>query len=616
MRIQTSGGLVNVGETLTFFIEGDKPGPDSLTIYERYLEKNGTQRCSLPLRWDKTSDGYKAQASYMPSAPGNYYAGIGKGADERTAYFGVWAPGIAVQTMWVVFASAWHACGNLHDFYGSEFQRYHLPADIEIGTTGGEFLSRTWYAIDNMKNYHRSTSCKVYPFLDFALAEFFVPELKGRRGGEMFGPLPNPTAHGLSVGECWKFLQALQNHWQRWNLPPFEMVGHYTPSNTLVEACSLEGLLGIDGVFSEHDFNDGGSRWEYGWRQYHFGMSNFPYYVRREDFRKAGRRDEWPSPVLIFPADLRHPVLSHAGYTGHSNDMASFIGYWRQTDPLTGGPSIDVSRTLDKYIEFQEEMYASIAANRAEAPVVLCGPVEMGDNECPGIVAGNRMILQYFGNRGRSGQVIFSHKADVAKYYQRHLAATPDQSYVVHDLLADLPAPRAVLHVMKGNPVFDQFGPQMGKPEIFPETLVWCGENGKAAFLKRPIIDEPAQNADIAPCARVTIQPQHNGAPWLPFWWYDYRVVQNTPETRQMEMVDLSGFAANLVDTPRGEVVSFVVDAPRKLSQLPVCLWGYSIPEAGRIILDGIAGCPATLLFLDVHPGLNRFEWPVKRPSS
>jgi hypothetical protein len=279
------------------------------------------------------------------------------------------------------------------------------------------------------------------------------------------------------------------------------------------------------------------------------------------------------------------------------------------TNPLSGSPSIDVRRTLDKYIEFQEEMFASVAANRSETPTVLCGPVEFGDDENPGIIDGNRMLLQYFANRGRSGQVIFAHKADVAKYFIRHHATTPDQSYIVHDLLSDLVAPRAAMHVMNRTLGYDQFASHTGKPEVFPDTLVWSGESGKAAFLKRGIVDEPAQNADIAPKARVTIGPLHKGSPWLPFWWYDYRVVRNMPETCQMEMVDLYGFSANLKEEGKGGKLELIIEAPRELSQLPVCLWGYSLPEAGRVVLDGINGCPATLALLTVSKGKNHFEW-------
>lgn len=611
MQINTSGGLINVGETITFHIENDLPDPTTLTIYERYLEKNCTASCSLKILWEKTKMGFEANVFYTPSLPGNYYAEIGKGTYQRTAYFGVWAPGIAVQTMWMFFSPAWHARGNLHDFYGTEFQRYHLPADIEICTTGDEFLSADWFAIENLKKYHSSNSCKVYPFLDFAIAETFVPHLKGQRGGRQFGPLPNPTAHGLSTSDCREFIIAIQEHWKRWNLPAFEMVGHYSPNNALVEACSLEGLLGIDGVFSEHDFNDGGKRWDYGWRQYHFGVPNFPYYTRKADFRKAGCRDERQSPVMIFPADLRHPVLSHAGYTGHSNDMG--FAYWIERNPISGGPSTNVHHVLDKYIEFQEEMYASIMANNSSTPTVLCGPVEFGDDENPGVVDGNRMLLQYFANRGRSGQVIFAHKSDVAKYYQRHLVTTPDQGYVVHDLISDLLAPRIAMHVMNSNHGYDQFAGTEGKPEIFPDTLVWCGENGKAAFLKREILDEPAQNANIAPKKVVSIRPSHRGSPWLPFWWYDYNDDgQNIPETSQMKMVDLDGFSAKLERLPEGDIVTLLIDAPRHITNLPVCLWGYKIPSAGQIVYDGPNGYPATIVFLEVCKGANNcFKWQI-----
>jgi hypothetical protein len=78
-----------------------------------------------------------------------------------------------------------------------------------------------------------------------------------------------------------------------------------------------------------------------------------------------------------------------------------------------------------------------------------------------------------------------------------------------------------------------------------------------------------------------------------------------------MDMADLTGFKADLKTDIKTGTLTLTVDATREVAKLPVCLWDYSLPEAGSVTLDGINGSPATLAFLDVKKGTNRFSWKM-----
>ena len=104
MGIYIKNGFVKQGDRVEIEVTLPKDSkeehlPKALTIFPQYLETADFRHESLPLRWSKGTDGWKASIEYTPTTTGNFSARVRFGDTTYSAYFAVWKPGISVQVV-------------------------------------------------------------------------------------------------------------------------------------------------------------------------------------------------------------------------------------------------------------------------------------------------------------------------------------------------------------------------------------------------------------------------------------------------------------------------------------------------------------------------------------
>jgi hypothetical protein len=307
-------------------------------------------------------------------------------------------------------------------------------------------------------------------------------------------------------------IEGARRYWKKWGFRPFTGVATYSPSDTLVESCRLNGVEWISGVFADYDFTDGGDRWEVGWRQKHQGMPSFPYLISKTDYRRAGTADE--QSTMMFPGWQNLPVRDHENRHNLGTDPGS----------ANGSSALSPERMMQYSMVFERDN--KLANNSFPLAETFC--IQM-DNPA------NHALLTALIDRARQGNLIFIHKRYLRTYFaEHHIKESPDVTYTIPDS-----------EFTSGNPTDFSYS----------DETVWEGADGKAAFISQP-----------------TAPLKAGRSIYLPVWWYDYRSAGPlSPEKNQSE-VDLSGVTLEV--KKQGGKNFLVLQSPRAIDGLPICLWG------------------------------------------
>jgi len=536
--IWVDNGLVNPGEKvrITVSLPVGAPStnlPATLEIHPCYLEGSQPVVETTSLKWKKESKAnqWRARVNYRPRQPGNYYAAIQFFGQEIFSYFAVWKPGITAVNFWMQMPAEYHDPGNLKDLYLPEVRQGHLPVDYELALVGELVFEPHWKPRELFRQAQVETGAEVIPFLDGGYFHKLDPEFTGRfeaisdrvdgyqnlisketQAVHGFKKLPDPNFHSLTVGQCSAVIEGAQNYWKAWGFRPFTGVATYSPSDTLVETCRQKGLKWISGVFADYDFTDGGDRWEVGWRQKHRGMPSFPYLISQTDYRWTGEADK--QSTMMFPGWQNCPVYDHEDRHEEGTDPGTYNG--------SSGLS-PVQRMMLFSDVFERDN--KLAENLFPLTETFC--IQMNNPLNPAVLKG--LI-----DRARQGNLIFIHKRYLQTYFrEHHNKANPNICYTIPD--AAVAAGHSTTY-------------------SFRDETVWEGADGKAAFISEPTAPLP------------------NGRSiHLPVWWYDYRNAGPLSPEKNLASVDLSGVALEVENGAGGK--SLVIESPRALDGLPICLW-------------------------------------------
>lgn len=539
-------GLVGIGENvqMTVSLPGDRlfeKLPAFLAIHPRYLEDPMAPIKKVPLKWAKSMDGsrWSSIGDYKPQFAGNYYASIQDENRECYAYFAAWKPGLPVTTFWVHMPAEYHAKGNLEDLYLPEIRSGHLPFDYELVLVGEQIFKADWKPRPLFREAQEETGADVIPFFDGGYFHKMDPQFARRfdevtqkispdaddLGKETYGfhnkMLPDPTFHGLTTAQCESIINGARYYWKQWGFRDFTGISTYSPSHTLVEACRRQRLPWISGLFQDYSFHDGTDRWLYSWVQEHHGMPSFPYIVSQKDYRRAGKSDQ--QCTMIFPAQRNLPVWDHQLMHWAALDAQNFKG-WANT-------------SMDKrMMDFADAYHRNDILCTYELPYVISYCMQF-----PSYIQANRDVLNGLIARATKGQLIFAHKRHIQEYFRKHkVQRSPDMTCGMPDG-----------ELTKG-------APESATKGIFIAYEAWWeGPDGKAAFVSNNI-------------------PQlgFSQAPYLPIWWFDCHNKPALSETKNLPKEDLTNVTIKIIKDGRKNLI--VINSPRSINRLPVCLWELS----------------------------------------
>jgi hypothetical protein len=541
--IWIENGLVNPGEAVRMTVSVPLSIPYTnlpalLEVHPRYLEEAQKPVEELHLDWEKISKEnlWRARVRYRPRQAGNYFAAIQLYGREIFSYFAAWKPGVTAVNFWVDMPVEYHAQGNLKDLYLPEVTLGHLPFDYELVLVGELVFTPDWEPRNLFREAQAEAGAEVDPFLDGGYFYKLDPEFTARfeqitndiaewyQGGvppetrAVHGvrKLPDPNFHSLTVDQCSAVIDGAQRYWKEWCFRPFTGVATYSPSDTLVDSCRSKGLHWISGVFADYDFTDGTDRWETGWRQKHRGMPSFPYLISKTDFRWTGDADD--QSTMMFPGWQNLPIWDHEDRHEHGTDPGFYAGF-------SGLSPVQRMIAYSKVFERNNQL----AENSFPLAETFCIQMDNPDNHA---------VLNGLIDRSRHGDLVFIHKRYLQTYFkEHHIRANPNVCYTIPD---------------------SEFAAGHASAYSFSDEAVWEGAEGKAAFIS----DQTA--------------PLPNGRSiHLPVWWYDYRnAAALSPETN-LPAVDLSAVTLAVTNGVGG--LFFVIQSPKAIDGLPVCLWSLDL---------------------------------------
>lgn len=534
--VNIGNGLVNPGESVRIAVtlpsgtpEGDLP--QDLQIHPRYLENTEPTVENIPLEWAKDADAKRWKAKrveFTPKEAGNYYVAIRFQGHELFSYFSAWNPGCLVIQFWNFMPAEFHAAGNLTDLNLPEVRRGHLPLDYELGLVGELVFSADWKPRDLFRRAQVEAGADVVPFLDGGYLHKLDPE---------FTPRFNEITNEMPAVSRWhvsKETQAVRG---------FRSLPDPTFHPLTVEQCTAV-IEGARRYWKEWGFRPcngiatyspstllvescriNGIKWISGlFADYSF-KDGLGRWMSGWDQMHHGM----PSfPYLISGVDFRMAGKPDRQYTMMFHGWQNHPLWDHENDHDRGSDwfGSHIHRRL-----YAEVFYRNVRISRYPFPLAMTYANQMGRES-------NRVMFDDLIARARKGGVIFTHKRYLQEYYEDHnVPASPDVVYHIPDFK----------FTRKGSDKFK-----------FSEEAVWEGATGKAGFVSdstRPL--PPGRSIH------------------LPVWWYDYRKITPLSPKMNLPAVDLSGVSLE-VRRKEGQP-SLVVQSPRTLNDLPICLWDLGV---------------------------------------
>jgi hypothetical protein len=305
-------------------------------------------------------------------------------------------------------------------------------------------------------------------------------------------------------------LRALQDWFVKNGFQPLNRMASYTPSNTLVQACSEVGIRILHSLIPEQNWSDGE------WAINHWGMPTCPFWIAPDDFRKAGVRG--PNSVIGMTMNHYHVTLPHITHWGDFVLSPSHFDRWiRSAEP---GPH------PARFIQFLGDVVRGWEGVAGE-PFFFVAGFEFGRNfGTKKMTRYNRQGMEALIALAGTEKLAFAPSPDVLAYYDRHIPDLAGRIFRQRDSWAGV--------------TID------GKPALIGDSVVVERKEYKSATLEGQL---------------------------LPYFYYDYAIPwkfetrdQNAPTNFAPAMQQAIGITRN------GNTLTLNVDKPLTRT-VPVVLW-------------------------------------------
>ncbi len=391
IQFEIRNALTRVNDPVDFAVSATRRTGLKLVIISDALSDNPGRPRRIPLAWQKSTNTWTGIAQYTPDSTGHYHAILMSGSQSIAGrYFAAITGNEAVATLWL------NGLLPGKDDYGDVVRPHYLPMDhhidIHVDDPPLEFLA------------------------DMREAEF--------RYGQT--PVPRLTAERLGYHDrfsLWEFtlaetiagIEKLKTIYRENGLCPINNLNtHWCMGNVTMQAIRKSGINIMSGMVANYEMRDGESR------EICNGTPLRPYWVHRNDFRKAGRAGG-RSPLICIPFSVTIP-----------------------TDFYRGNPDThwapDIAMVWDRSIESSGEGRRSMEVldmlcdhNRTASPYVI--PIAIQNFGPPAVYENNRNALRYAITKAQAGELFFANSLALFDYMTRYERETPETIGYIRDFM-------------------------------------------------------------------------------------------------------------------------------------------------------------------------------------
>lgn len=387
--------LLSPGEKLKVHIIcfQEKQPPGRLLFFNHYLKYVYKNQTEVSLKWEKKEDSWESFFEYQPLTVGSYLLKFSNGTRDPinpyTRYFAV----IDEKSTILSFR---HCLDMPMANYGHFYHRNFIPADYELPFNPAFnkiLINPNWIGHRIYRYFQHKYGDSIYPML--SLSTLRQPEFSAR------------DSDSTNIDELATSLSRLQEFWEKelhYQRPEILSFDIYPPR--LPEAARSAGFKAISGFFPDIEIHDTELRNNLS------GMPLYPYFLNINELRV---------PDLQESALVGIPVTSHPLFT-------------RENGAFQFSPAI-AQRNGYANIENMEPLYNlldNLIRNRdLRTPNFLV--LDFQDNYMPDVVRMNLRIFQRIIKYARRDQLVFAHKLEIAKYFQRKFLTTPEKAFFLQD---------------------------------------------------------------------------------------------------------------------------------------------------------------------------------------
>lgn len=349
--------------------------------------------------------------------------------------------------------------------------------------------------------YERQYGDALHPHMAANDFTFFDPEKFGHNDSNW---------DTLTLDAIKERLRALQDWFVKNGLQPLNRMASYTPSNTLVQACSEVGIRILHSLIPEQNWSDGE------WAINHWGMPTCPFWIAPDDFRKAAPRR--PGSVIGMTMNHYHVTLPHLTHWGDFVLSPSHFDRWiRSAEP---GP-----RPV-RFIQFLRDVVQGWDGVDGE-PFFFVAGFEFGRTfGTKKMTRYNRQGMEALIELAGTEKLAFAPSPDVLAYYDRHIADLPGRIFRQRDSWAGVSID--------------------GKPALVGDSVVIERKEYKSATLEGEL---------------------------LPYFYYDYAIPWKF-ETRDQNAPTNFATACRQALTVTRSADTLTLNADKPLARtVPVVLW-------------------------------------------
>jgi hypothetical protein len=200
-------------------------------------------------------------------------------------------------------------------------------------------------------------------------------------------------------------LRALQDWCAQNSYEPLDRIATYTPSNTLVQACSEVGIRIIHSLIPEQNWSDGE------WSINHWGMPTCPFWISHEDFRKPGVRH--PRSVIGMTMNHYQVTLAHLTHWGDFVLSPSHFDRWIR--------SAEVGPQPVRFRQFLKDVINGWDGLTSE-PFFFVAGFEFGRTfGTTRMSSDNRQGIEALIALAGTEKLVFATSRDVLAYHDRHI---------------------------------------------------------------------------------------------------------------------------------------------------------------------------------------------------
>ena len=306
-------------------------------------------------------------------------------------------------------------------------------------------------------------------------------------------------------------LRALQDWFVKNGLQPLNRIASYTPSNTLVQACSEVGIRILHSLIPEQNWSDGE------WAINHWGMPTCPFWIAPDDFRKAAPRGG-PDSVIGMTMNHYHVTLPHLTHWGDFVLSPSHFDRWIRAADSGPHPV--------RFKQFLRDVVQGWDGVDGE-PFFFVAGFEFGRSfGTKKMTRYNRQGMQALIELAGTEKIAFAPSPDVLAYYDRHIDDIPGRIFRQRDSWAGVSID--------------------GKPALVGDSVVIERKEYKSATLEGEA---------------------------LPYFYYDYAIPWKFETRDQNAPTNFATACAQAITVTRnGNTLTLNADKPLART-VPIVLW-------------------------------------------